>query len=51
MFRLFVTLILPGMLRLLGLFGIVRLFGIPSAFGRFIFVCKLGGRERVADVR
>jgi hypothetical protein len=50
-FKLFVTLILPGMLRLLGLLGIVRLFGIPSAFGRFIFVCKLGGRERVADVR
>lgn len=42
---------LLGILRLLGLLGMVRFFGILSAFGRFIFVCKLGGRERVADVR
>lgn len=46
------TLILFNKLRLLEtLLGIVRLLGILSAFGIFIFVCKLGGRERVADVR
>ena len=51
-FKLFVMLILFSMLRLLDtLLGIVRLLGILSAFGIFMLVCRLGGRERVADVR
>lgn len=45
-------LIVLGILRLLGtLLGIVRLFGMLNALGILIFVCKVGGRERVADVK
>lgn len=52
MFRLFVMFILLGILRLLGtLLGIVKLLGMLSVFGRFMFVCRLGGRDNVADVR
>lgn len=52
MLKLFVTLILFSMLRLLEtLLGIVRLLGILSGLGIFILVCRLGGKERVADVR